>query len=56
VALWVKNLADEEGITGLYTLDYMGNNLAATPNFYGDSSKAQIALPRTFGITINYSF
>lgn len=56
VALWVKNLSDDDGITGLYTLDYMGNNLGATPNFFGNSSKAQIALPRTFGITVNYQF
>jgi len=52
--LWVKNIFDDKGVTGVYTQAYMGT--APAQNFYGNASKALTALPRTIGITVNYKF
>lgn len=52
--LWVKNVFDGKGITGVYTEAYMGTSPAQ--NYYGNGSKALTALPRTVGLTVNYKF
>lgn len=52
--LWIKNLTNQAGITGVYTTEYMGT--APAENYYGNGSKALTALPRTVGLTINYRF
>ncbi|MDZ4866150.1 MAG: TonB-dependent receptor [Alphaproteobacteria bacterium] len=52
--LWVKNVFDEEGITGVYTEQYMGTLPAA--NYYGNGSKELIALPRTIGFSLAYRY
>ncbi len=54
VTLWLKNLANEEGVTGIYTEEYMGTDPAQ--NYFGNGSKALVALPRTIGVTIGYRF
>jgi outer membrane receptor protein involved in Fe transport len=51
---WVKNVFDSQGITGVYTQAYMGT--APAQNYDGNASKALTALPRTFGLTVNYKF
>jgi outer membrane receptor protein involved in Fe transport len=52
--LFVKNIFDEAGTTGLYTQAYMGSYPAQ--NYAGNASKAIVALPRTVGITLDYKF
>jgi outer membrane receptor for ferrienterochelin and colicin len=52
--LWVKNVFNANGVTGVYTLAYMGTSPAQ--NYYGNASKALISLPRTVGVTVNYKF
>ena len=52
--LWVKNVFDGKGVTGVYTEAYMGT--APAQNYYGNASKALTALPRTIGLTVNYKF
>ncbi len=52
--LWLKNLANTKGITGVYTTEYMGTSPAQ--NFFGNDSKAITALPRTLGVTFTYRF
>ncbi|WP_334178919.1 TonB-dependent receptor [Pseudoxanthomonas sp.] len=54
VTLWLKNLANEEGISGVYTEQYMGT--APAEGYYGNGSKALVALPRTLGVTVSYRF
>jgi outer membrane receptor protein involved in Fe transport len=54
-SLWVKNLFNEEGVTGVYTEAYMGT--APSPEgYFGNGSKELISLPRTIGVSFNYSF
>lgn len=54
VTLWIKNLANEEGVTGVYTEQYMGT--APTEGYFGNGSKALVTQPRTVGVTIGYRF
>lgn len=54
VTLWLKNLTNEAGVTGIYTEEYMGTLPAE--GYFGNGSKALIALPRTLGLTVSYRF
>ena len=53
-ALWLKNLTNTEGATGVYTTQYMGT--APSEGFYGNGSKLLTTLPRTVGVTVTYRF
>jgi iron complex outermembrane recepter protein len=52
--LYIKNLGNEEGATGLFTELYMGTDPAQ--NYYGNGSKEFLALPRTLGVAFKYGF
>ncbi len=52
--LWLKNLTNEQGISGIYTEQYMGT--APTEGYFGNGSKALVALPRTVGVSFSYRF
>ena len=52
--LWVKNIGNNPGVTGVYTPAYMGTS--PQQNYEGNGSKALIALPRTVGLTVNFRF
>ncbi len=54
IALYVKNLFNEEGVTGLIPEAYMGTDPAE--NFLGNSSKDYISLPRTIGVSATFHF
>jgi len=51
---WIKNVFNSPGVTGVYTPAYMGT--APAQGYYGNGSKALIALPRTVGVTLAYRF
>ena len=51
---WVKNITNSAGISGVYTPAYMGTS--PQQNYYGNGSKALIALPRTVGVSLSYRF
>jgi outer membrane receptor protein involved in Fe transport len=53
-SLWAKNIFDEEGITGVFTEDYMGT--APAVGYFGNGSKEIISLPRTVGLSVSYRF
>lgn len=52
--LWIKNIGNNPGVTGVYTPAYMGTS--PQQNYAGNGSKALIALPRTVGLTLTYKF
>ncbi|UAA39615.1 TonB-dependent receptor [Paraneptunicella aestuarii] len=54
LTLYIKNLTNEEGITGLITEGHMGTDPAE--NFLGNSSRNYISLPRTIGLSATYRF
>jgi outer membrane receptor protein involved in Fe transport len=53
-SLWVKNIFNEEGVTGVFTELYMGTDPAS--GYFGNGAKDLISLPRTVGLSFNYSF
>ncbi|MBE9549381.1 MAG: TonB-dependent receptor [Proteobacteria bacterium] len=53
-AFWIKNLTNEEGVTGVFKEEYMGTDPAQ--NYFGNGSKQFIAQPRTIGVTVSYHF
>ncbi len=54
ITLYVKNIFNEDGVTGLLTEGYMGTD--PEENFYGNSSKDYISQPRTIGMAFRYLF
>jgi iron complex outermembrane receptor protein len=52
--LWLKNIGNEAGTTGVYKEQYMGT--APAVGYFGNASKDLISLPRTVGLTLSYSF
>ena len=53
-SLWVKNIFNEEGVTGTFTELYMGT--APAIGYFGNGAKDLISLPRTIGLSFNYNF
>jgi outer membrane receptor protein involved in Fe transport len=54
--LYVKNLFNEEGTTGVFPFLVGGSQTAPTQNYFGNNSRNYIALPRTVGLMIGYRF
>lgn len=54
VTLYVKNLFNEDGVTGVIPESAMGTDPAE--NFLGNSSKDYISQPRTIGLSATYRF
>lgn len=54
VSLWMKNITNEAGVTGVFTEAYMGT--APAVEYFGNGNKELIALPRTLGATVRYNF
>ena len=54
ISLFVKNLMNERGVTGMFKSESFGPNPSA--GFYGSNDREFIALPRTVGISIEKSF
>jgi outer membrane receptor protein involved in Fe transport len=54
IALFAKNIFNEEGRTGAFTADQFGTVPAA--EFYGSTARQFMALPRTIGVSVNYDF
>lgn len=52
--LFVKNIFNEDGVTGEFTEAYMGTRPSV--GYYGNASKKFISLPRTIGLSLDYSF
>ncbi|WP_018983641.1 TonB-dependent receptor [Salinimonas chungwhensis] len=53
-SLYVKNVFNEEGVTGVLSEGYMGTD--PEENFYGNASKSYITQPRTIGVALQYQF
>jgi hypothetical protein len=54
--VYVKNLFNEEGTTGVFPFLVGGSQTDPTQNYFGNNSRALIALPRTIGVTLGYRF
>ncbi len=54
VTLWMKNIFNNRGVTGVFKEEFMGTLPSA--GYFGNGSKELISLPRTIGLSVNYSF
>jgi len=54
VSLWMKNITNDDGVTGVYTEAYMGT--APAQGYFGNANKQLISLPRTIGVTVRQNF
>ena len=53
----MKNIFNDEGITGEYTNAYMGNAVdPSVTNYYGNGSKALFSQPLTVGLILQFPF
>ena len=55
-ALYVKNLGDDQAVTGNYPSAYMSTDTGTFENYYGNNQREYIATPRTIGLTVKYDF
>lgn len=55
-ALFVKNIGDEQAVTGNYPAAYMSTDTGIFENYYGNNQRQYIATPRTIGVALKYSF
>ena len=53
-SLFIKNIFNNDGVTGRFTEAYMGTSPGQ--GYYGNASKDFISLPRTIGVSVNYKF
>jgi outer membrane receptor for ferric coprogen and ferric-rhodotorulic acid len=54
VSLFIKNIANQRGVTGAFLNESFGSD--TSQGFYGDNSREFFALPRTIGLSVNRSF
>lgn len=54
--LYIKNLTNEEGVTGSYPASYWGTDTGVFENYYGNNQKNYISRPRTVGVNVSYRF
>lgn len=52
--LFVRNVTNERGVTGLFTEAYMGT--APESGYFGNGNKQFLSVPRTIGLSVNYRF
>jgi len=55
-SLYIKNLFNDAGTTGVFPYLVGGPNTSPAQNYYGNNSRDYIAQPRTFGVTVGYKF
>jgi outer membrane receptor for ferric coprogen and ferric-rhodotorulic acid len=53
-SLYIRNLANERGVTGLFTETYMGTD--PSQNYYGNGSKQFLTMPRTVGLNVRFRY
>jgi iron complex outermembrane receptor protein len=55
-ALYIKNIGDEQAVTGNYPAAYMSTDTGTFENYYGNNQRQYIATPRTIGLALKYDF
>jgi len=55
-SLYVKNIGDEQAVTGNYPAAYMSTDTGTFENYYGNNQRDYIATPRTIGLALKYFF
>ena len=53
-SVFIKNLTNEEAVSGVFTENWMGTD--PSQNYFGSGAKSYIARPRTIGLSVTYDF
>jgi iron complex outermembrane receptor protein len=56
VSLYMRNIANEQGVTGSYPSAYMSTDTGVFENYYGNNQRTYITTPRTLGVRVSYNF
>jgi outer membrane receptor protein involved in Fe transport len=56
LSLYVRNLTNEQGVTGSYPAAYMSTDTGVFENYYGNNQRQYITTPRTLGLRLSYRF
>ena len=56
LSVYLKNIFNEDGTTGVFPFLVGGSNPSDSQRYYGDNSRNYITLPRTLGITLGYNW
>lgn len=54
--LYVKNIGNDQAITGNYPSAYMSTDTGTFENYYGNNQRQYLATPRTIGLALKYNF
>jgi iron complex outermembrane receptor protein len=54
VTVFLKNVFNAKGVSGVFSQAYSGSDVAV--NFYGNDSRDTIVVPRTVGLALGYKF
>ena len=55
-SLYVKNIGNDQAITGNYPSAYMSTDTGTFENYYGNNQRQYLATPRTIGLALKYNF
>jgi len=55
-SLYVKNIGNDQAITGNYPAAYMSTDTGTFENYYGNNQRQYLATPRTIGLALKYNF
>jgi len=55
-SLYVKNLGDDQAVTGSYPAAYMSTDTGTFENYFGNNQRQYLATPRTIGLALKYNF
>lgn len=55
-SLYVKNIGNDQAITGNYPAAYMSTDTGTFENYYGNNQRQYLATPRTVGLALKYNF
>jgi outer membrane receptor protein involved in Fe transport len=55
-ALFVRNIGDEQAVTGNFPAPYMSTDTSIFENYYGNNQRQYITTPRTIGLSLRYDF
>jgi outer membrane receptor protein involved in Fe transport len=55
-SLYVKNIGNDQAVTGSYPSAYMSTDTGTFENYFGNNQRQYLATPRTIGLALKYNF
>jgi len=55
-SLYVKNIGNDQAVTGSYPSAFMSTDTGTFENYFGNNQRQYLATPRTIGLALKYNF